>query len=594
MVGAPTDLEFPKRDIGTNRAVRLEARDHSGPGYGPVSLSVRAGEIVGVAGAEGNGQRAMLRGLIGVGHQGGEVLVDGKRLTRNRPAKALDAGISFQSGDRASDSIFGPLPVADNLTAQAGAATGPFGLAMLRRLRAMFALASDRFGISAASAFQPVNALSGGNQQKVVLARPMLRTPKVLVVDEPTQGVDARARMDIYRMLADAADQGVAVLVNSSDSSELAGLCERVYVMSRGKVIQELTGPTTETEIVRSFVSAAGVEQQGRKDVAGSSVLKRALSSLSAYIPSIVLVVLCTLLAVYAGTQSATFWTGPNLANLLLLTLPLGFVALGQQYTLLSGGMDLSVGATMSLTVVIASMTLPDLSVGSLLACVPVLLLVAVGVGSFNAFLIGTLKVNAIVATIATTGIVQGIAIALRPQPAGLIAPQLTSAFSQGFRFIPAPFVVLAALALVLEVWLHRGRGGLALRASGFNAESTNRVGRRVVVVRSVGSVVCALGAVLGGICLASLTGIGANDTGTAYTLPCFAAAFLGGAALSGGRGSFVGSLLGALFLSLLDNVKPLLNIPDGFEQMVYGLILIIAVGTYAFAERRRTRSQLS
>jgi ribose transport system ATP-binding protein len=592
MVGAPTDLEFPKRTPDPHQAVRLEARDLSGPGYGPVSLSVRAGEIVGIAGAEGNGQRALLRGLIGVGHEGGKTLLDGKPLTRNHPAKALDAGISFQSGDRAADSIFGPLPVADNLTAQAGAATGPLGLTLLRRLRAMYASASARFGIVTASPFQPISALSGGNQQKIVLARPMLRTPKVLVVDEPTQGVDARARMDIYRMLADATAAGVAVLVNSSDSSELAGLCDRVYIMSRGRVIQELTGPTTETEIVRSFVAAAGDEHRGRTEQARSSVLTRALGSLSSYIPIVVLAVLCASLALYVGSKSETFWTGPNLANLMLLTLPLGLVSLGQQYTLLSGGLDLSVGATMSLTVVMASLTLPDFTAGSLLMSIPIFLLIAVAVGGFNALLIGPLKVNAIVATIATTGIVQGVAIVLRPQPGGFIAPQLTTAFSRGIGFIPTSFLGLIALAVALEFWLNRGRGGLALRAAGFNAESTNRVGRRVIVVRSVGFVVCSLGAVLGGICLASLTAVGSNDVGTGYTLPCFAAVFLGGAVLSGGRGSFVGSLLGALFLSMLDNAKPLLNIPSGLEQMVYGLILIIAVGMYAFADRRRAASR--
>ncbi|KRF22412.1 ATP-binding cassette domain-containing protein [Phycicoccus sp. Soil802] len=588
MVGAPTELEFPPRVTPTTGAVRLEVRDFAGAGYGPLSMSVRGGEIVGVAGAEGNGQRAVLRGLIGAGHEAGEILVDGAPLRRNRPDKALAAGISFQSGDRAAESIFAPLPLVDNLTAQSGSAMGPLGVARLQRLRAMFVLASRQFGIVAASPFQPISALSGGNQQKIVLARPTLRQPKVLVVDEPTQGVDARARMDIYRMLADAADHGVAVLVNSSDSSELAGLCDRVYVMSRGRISQELEGPTTEAEIVRSFVSAAGVEEDGGGQAAVSSFVNRALGGLSSRIPIVALAVLCTLMALYTGSQSDVFWTGPNLANLLLLTLPLGFVALGQQYTMLSGGFDLSIGATMSLTVVAASITLPDLGPLSLLRSVGAFLLIALVVGAFNAVLIGLLKVNAIVATIATTGIVQGVAIVLRPEPGGFIAPELTTAFSQGVGFIPGAFLLLVALAVALEVWLHRGRGGLALRAVGFDAQASDRVGRRAVIVRSVGLVVCAFGAVLGGICVASLTGIGTNDVGGGYTLPCFAAVFLGGAALSGGRGSFVGALLGALFLSLLDNATPLLDVPNGAKQAAYGLILIVAVGSYAVAERRR------
>jgi ribose transport system ATP-binding protein len=589
MVGAPTELEFPQRDADPSQSTRLELRDLSGAGFGPVSLSVKAGEVVGIAGAEGNGQRALLRGLIGVGDRGGEVVVDGKRLTRNSPSAALDAGISFQSGDRAAESVYGPLSVMDNLTAQAGTRSGPLGLAMVQRLRQMFSSASDRFGIVSASPFQPISALSGGNQQKIVLARSTLRVPKVLVVDEPTQGVDARARMDIYRFLAEAADDGIAVLVNSSDSAELAGLCDRVYVMSRGEVTQELAGPTSETEIVRSFVSAAGVEDAHEGPVQGPKILIRLLNRFSTQIPLVVLLVLSALLALYTGSRSPVFWTGPNLANLLLLSLPLAFVALGQQFALLSGGFDISVGATMSLTVVLMSYTLPDLAPGSLLMTAALLLLTALGVGSFNAFLVGPLKVNPIVATIATLGIVQGLAILLRPQPGGFIAPDLGIQFSMGLNFVPAPFIMLVIITIALEIWLYRRGGGLALRAVGFNPQSSDRVGRPAVVVRSLSLLACALGAVIAGVCLASLTGIGTNDVGSGYALPCFAAVFLGGAVLSGGRGSFVGAVLGAVFLSLLDNAAPLLNIPDGAKQTLYGAILILAVAAYAGAERART-----
>jgi ribose transport system ATP-binding protein len=589
MVGAPTELEFPARSAPAGSAARLEVRDLTGIGYGPVSLTVRGGEIVGVAGAEGNGQRALLRGLIGIGRTGGVIVVDGKSVRRPTPAAALKVGLTFQSGDRAAESVYLPVSVMDNATVQLGSDAGPAGLALMGRLRAAFRRVSDQLGIVAASPYQPISALSGGNQQKVVLARPTLRRPKVLVVDEPTQGVDARARMDIYRVMADAAGEGIAVLANSSDSAELAGLCDRVYVMSRGKVVQELPGPTTEGKIVHSFVSAVGadgshpVHTGSRARLAG-----RMMARMSSRIPIAVLVVLIAAVAIYTGTRSNVFWTNQNLANLLLLSLPLAFVALGQQFTLLSGGLDVSVGSTMSLTVVLISFTLPNLGGTSLPVTIAVLLLVAAAVGSFNAFLIGGLKVNPIVATIATLGIVQGIAIVLRPQPAGVIASELGTAFSQGVGFVPTPFIVLVVLTIALEFWLYRARGGLAVRAVGFNPEASNRVGRRVAVIRSAGLIVCALGAVIGGICLASLTGIGTNDVGASYTLPVFAAVFLGGAVLTGGRGSFVGAVLGAIFLGLIDNVTPLLNIPNAAKQTLYGAILLVAVAAYATAERAR------
>jgi ribose transport system ATP-binding protein len=594
MVGAPTELEFPQRSGHKEGTARLEVRNLAGPAFGPVSLVARPGEIVGVAGAEGNGQRALLRGVIGIGRDAGDVLIDGKPLRRHGPSAALDAGISFQSGDRAAESVYLDLPVMDNATAQLGSDAGPFGLALLRRIRPAYNKASDQLGIVAASPFQPISGLSGGNQQKAVLARPALRRPKVLIVDEPTQGVDARARLDIYRVLASAADDGIAVIVNSSDSAELEGLCDRVYVMSRGQVVRELTGPTTEAEIVRSFVAAAEVEESHPAQVSATgSVASRLLTRLSSHIPVLVLAVLIALLAGYTGSQSDVFWSPLNLANIMLLALPLAAVALGQQFVLLSGGFDISVGSTISLTVVLLSLTLPDLSVGSLLLTIPILLLAAVAIGGFNAVMIGGLKVSPIVATIATLGIVQGIAILLRPEPGGFIAPQLQSALSLGFGFVPGPFAVVVVVAIALEVWLYRGRGGLALRGVGFNPESSRRIGRRVSVVRSGGLMVCALGAVIAGVFLAAQVGVGSNSVGATYGLKCFAAVFLGGAALTGGRGSFIGALLGALFLSLIDNVTPLLNIPDATRQLLYGAILLIAVTAYALVQRARGQGRV-
>ena len=219
-----------------------------------------------------------------------------------------------------------------------------------------------------------------------------------------------------------------------------------------------------------------------------------------------------------------------------------------------------------------------------------VLAAAAIAIGALNSFVTGLLRVNPIVATIATMGIVQGLAIIIRPQPAGLVASAFRDTFGTSIGFVPVPFIILVVLSIAAEIWLYRGRGGLALRAAGFAPDATNRVGTRVVVVQSLALVVCAAVAVVAGVCLMALTGIGSNALGAGYTLQCFAAVFIGGAVLSGGRGSFVGAVLGALFLSLVNNVTPLLGIPDGSKQLVYGGILLVAVSMYAANEQLRSR----
>ena len=130
----------------------------------------------------------------------------------------------------------------------------------------------EKLDIAAADLDQSIASLSGGNQQKTVLSRSFLYDPKVLLIDEPTQGVDAKARFDIYRAIRTKADQGMACVVNSSDAMELAGICDRVLVFSRGRVIRELHGgEITEETIVSSFLRSRDIADSSKEMVAQRS-----------------------------------------------------------------------------------------------------------------------------------------------------------------------------------------------------------------------------------------------------------------------------------------------------------------------------------
>jgi ribose transport system ATP-binding protein len=269
---------------------------------------------------------------------------------------------------------------------------------------------------------------------------------------------------------------------------------------------------------------------------------------------------------------------------------PLAVVALGQQFALIAHGFDISVGSTMSLTVVVMSFTLPSLQGVPILVTVALLVAIALAIGGFNSLMIVGLKVNAVVATVATLSIVAGIAIVLRPQSNGVIAPDLGTILSSGFGVVPGAFVAFVLVAVALEFWLNRSRSGLALRAVGFNDEASLRIGWKVNTIRVRTYILCAAGAVVGGIVLASQTGSGSNSVGASFSLASFTAVFLGGAVMTGGRGSFIGAFLGALFISLLNNAMPLLNIPSGFSQAVNGGILVVAIALYATSARLRAR----
>jgi ribose transport system ATP-binding protein len=242
MIGRPLRLAFPERHDGAgDREVLLSVAGLTGDRFGPVDLDVARGEILGIAGAEGNGQVQFLRALAGAERATGTTTCDGRELDSRSPLGALRAGVVLLSGDRAGESLFPVLSVRANTTIQILRRLGRGGLLSRRRERRTVGDLVRRLDIRAASIEQPVQSLSGGNQQKVSLTRPFLRGDvKVILAEEPTQGVDVAARFDIYDALREKAREGVATIVKSSDPLELAGLCDRVVVMSRGRIVDEI------------------------------------------------------------------------------------------------------------------------------------------------------------------------------------------------------------------------------------------------------------------------------------------------------------------------------------------------------------------
>ncbi len=258
MIGRPLQLAFPDRHEAGDREVLLAVSGLQGERFGPLDLEVAKGEILGIAGAEGNGQVQFLRALAGVERAVGTVTCDGRALDAGSPLEALRAGVVLLSGDRAGESLFGVLSVRANTTIQILGRLGRGGFLNRRREGRTVGDLARRLRIRMASAEQPVQSLSGGNQQKVSLTRPFLRGDvKVILAEEPTQGVDVAARFDIYDALREKARDGVATIVKSSDPLELAGLCDRVVVMSRGTIVDEISGDELgERRIVEAIVGA--------------------------------------------------------------------------------------------------------------------------------------------------------------------------------------------------------------------------------------------------------------------------------------------------------------------------------------------------
>jgi len=265
MIGRPLAQAFPDRAGAGGRAeTTLEVAGLRGERFGPIDLKVTRGEILGVAGAEGNGQLPFLHALAGVERSAGTVTCDGRKVDLGAPPGPLRAGIVLLSGERARESVFTVLGVRANATLQVLRRFTRAGWISRGAERRTVDDVVRRLRIRTASIEQPVGYLSGGNQQKVALARPFLRGDvKVIIAIEPTQGVDVGSRFDIYEALRAKADEGVSVLVKSSDPIELSGICDRVLVMSRGRIVDELfADDLNEKAIVEAMVGSKATTRQ--------------------------------------------------------------------------------------------------------------------------------------------------------------------------------------------------------------------------------------------------------------------------------------------------------------------------------------------
>ena len=257
MIGRRVEQLYPDRPAAGGDVV-LEVRDlRALPMVRGVSLELRAGEIVGLGGLIGSGRRELLRLIYGMDvPDDGEVLVDGRPLPRDRPGAAIKAGLGFAPEDRKSQGLVLDWSVAKNVSlADLGRfERGP--LLNIGRERAEVRKQLQALNTVPDDVDRPVRLLSGGNQQKVVLARWLLRECRVLLLDEPTRGVDVPTKAEIYRLIADLARQGLAVLVVSSELEELVGICTRILVMRQGEVVAEVDGASaSEQELLRHAVA---------------------------------------------------------------------------------------------------------------------------------------------------------------------------------------------------------------------------------------------------------------------------------------------------------------------------------------------------
>jgi ribose transport system ATP-binding protein len=256
MVGRSIEDQFPRRrpEIGD---VLLEVRDLSREGaLEDVSLRVRAGEVVGIAGIVGAGRTELARAIFGVDPvDSGEVWVEGRRMERFDPREAKNRGIGFITEDRQRQGIVPPLSVAENLVLASLGKSTSLGLVNRGEQRSRAQKMIDELNIRTPGPEQEVRYLSGGNQQKTVIGKWLLADSRVLIMDEPTRGIDVGAKVEIYELMNELTEQGAGILMISSDLPEVLGMSDRILVMAGGRITGELSGEEATQERVMTLAT---------------------------------------------------------------------------------------------------------------------------------------------------------------------------------------------------------------------------------------------------------------------------------------------------------------------------------------------------
>ena len=586
IAGRPLGQIFPAKAKSVG-ALLFAVEGLSGHGFDHVDLVVHAGEIVGLAGIEGEGQREFIRAAAGIDRgRGGEVRVNNTRIAGETPGAFRKSGIGFIPDDRHSEGVFLNLTLRENLSLGFLGAISNFGVVNRRDEAGRAKKITEDLRIRAASVESKLFELSGGNQQKALFGREISAQPTVLLVDEPTKGVDIGARSDIYQRLRAIADRGLGVLVSSSDGIELEGLCDRVLIFARGRIVHELSGgEVTDAAITEANLTATA----SRASESGAAVhIRRGHKLLSGdHFPAAVLAVLTVV--IIGGTQALNgYFLSPfSIKSMLSFFSILAFLSSAQLATVLVGAIDLSIGPLAGLCVVLASFLTPEGVEGFALAGGLILILLfTVVFGWLQGLLITSLRLPAIVVTIATFIGLQGVSLLLRPTAAGTITDSLSDAAQFPISFLPAGVALTLVMVAGAEWLLFRTGFGRSFRAVGSSPLASHRLGidsRRLTVLAFV---ISGLLTGVGGLMLAGQVGIGSPSTGTDYTLMSITVVVLGGASVAGGRGSFVSTLFGAALVQATSSASSFVDANSSVHYTIIGALTLLAAIFFSLARR--------
>ncbi len=537
-----------------------------------IGFTLRRGEVLGLGGLIGQGQEDLLLSLFGAeAHRAARLALDGGPVAVPNVRAAARLGIAYVPSDRKVEGLHLPQSLHFNLVLPTIRMIARHGLRRPAIEKSRVAALLQRFAVRGGSAADRAIQLSGGNQQKIAIAKWLPLNPRVLLLNDPTRGVDVETKRELYLMLRQLAAAGTSIILASSDTPELVELCDRVLVLADGRVRVALSGvscPRKPSCPPRSARAAAA--RRGRRDHA-----------LALRIHSLAKERRCPRhlrrRAADAGRlrdpvprPSAPQRSRPPLADMV----PAGRRRHGS-------GCDHADGRRRPVDRGRRQHRLRSLRDRDrrgrprhMAGGIVLVLLAGAAVGAVTGLLVTLLRLPPIIVTLATSFIWTGVALLIMPIPGGSVPESLSDALAGD---VPTPLLIVAALAVLWKLWTLTPLG-FASAVFGDNPAGAFRSGIDIGRARVAAYALSGVLSMSAGLFLAAQTGGGDPTIGTPYTLNSITAAVLGGIAFSGGAGTMRGALAGAMLLTAMISVMFLLGISAFYQYIAQGVVILIAM----------------
>jgi ribose transport system permease protein len=564
-----------------------------------IDLDIRRGEVLALVGDNGAGKSTLIKIIAGAYKaDAGEIFVEGRKVRIETPADAKRFNIETIYQDLA---LMDDLELAPNIFIGREIVRGGVGRLIRFLNNAKMAEETvrilEKLNIEVPDIKRKVFNLSGGQRQAVAISRAIYFNARLLIMDEPTAALGVEETRKVYALIRELRQNGIAVIIISHNINEVFDVADKFVVLKTGRLVGvRRKEETSLDEILRMIIAGKAAVSGAPAEAAGSPTaapLKAAaapkgkLKSSTQTIQKAAAFLSLVLMIGFFSLGSPFFMTFDNLMTVILQISVIGILAIGVTFVIISAGIDLSVGAVLALAGMIIGKTVN----AGLPLWVSVLcgILVATLMGFLNGFLVAKATLPPFIATLGIMMIARGLTLVIsQARPVYFLVAPSFKLISQSSLFgaVPYPILYLLILALIASFVLRRLAIGRHIYGLGSNEMAVKLSGISVDRVKIFTYSVCGFLAGVAGVVLTSRVISAQPSAGLSYELDAISAAVIGGASLSGGEGTILGTMIGALIMGVLKNGLNLMNVSQFWQQVAMGIVVIGAV--YLDIVRRR------